>query len=294
LAGNTRALYQREDFFDMKRLRISLFALAAAASFAPAAQAQTEIEWWHAFTGRLGELLDAQVAAFNESQSDYRVVASHKGNYSEALNAGIAAFRAGRAAPYPEVFEVGTATMMAARGAIKPVYEVMSDSGLPTFDPQAYIPSVTGYYTDTEGNMLSLPYNASTPVMYVNRDIARGGGHRSRCGPLHLGARWARARPAEGSGLELSLHHRLAVLGPPGESRGLARPALRHQGERLRRTRHGAGVQRSAAGQRTSSSWATGPRKASSSIPAAATRAAPGSVPASAPCSPKARPAMPA
>jgi len=159
----------------MKRFHTSLLALAAAATIAPAAQAQTEIQWWHAFTGRLGELLDAQVAAFNESQSDYQVVASHKGNYSEALNAGIAAFRAGEQPHILQVFEVGTATMMAARGAIVPVYEVMSDSGLP-FDPQAYIPSVTGYYTDTEGNMLSFPYNASTPVMYVNRTMLEEAG----------------------------------------------------------------------------------------------------------------------
>ena len=159
----------------MKRLHIGLLALAAAATIAPAAQAQTEIEWWHAFTGRLGELLDAQVQGFNDSQSEYRVVASHKGNYSEALNAGIAAFRAGEQPHILQVFEVGTATMMAARGAIKPVYEVMSESGL-DFDPEAYIPSVTGYYTDTDGNMLSFPYNASTPVMYVNRTMLEEAG----------------------------------------------------------------------------------------------------------------------
>ena len=63
----------------------------------------------------------AQVADFNASQSDYTVVESHKGNYSETLNAGIAAFRAGEQPHILMVFEVGTATMMAAGGAIKPV-----------------------------------------------------------------------------------------------------------------------------------------------------------------------------
>lgn len=100
-------------------------ALAMSMAWGTAASAQTEIQWWHAFTGRLGELLDAQVALFNESQSDYKVVATHKGNYSEALNAGIAAFRAGEQPHLLQVFEVGTATMMAATGAIKPVFEVM-------------------------------------------------------------------------------------------------------------------------------------------------------------------------
>ena len=157
--------------------KIALGALlAATTSFAPlAAVAQTEIQFWHAFTGRLGELLDEQVAGFNAGQSEYKVTAAHKGNYSEALNAGIAAFRAGEQPHILQVFEVGTATMMAAKGAIKPVYEVMEESGLP-FDPNAYLAAVTGYYTTPEGEMLSFPYNSSTQVLYVNRDALTGAG----------------------------------------------------------------------------------------------------------------------
>ena len=98
------------------------------------------------------------------------VVASHKGNYSETLNAGIAAFRAGEQPHVLMVFEVGTATMMAARGAIRPVYEVMA-AGDAEFDPDGYLGAVKGYYTTTEGEMLSLPCNSSTPVIYVNRDL---------------------------------------------------------------------------------------------------------------------------
>ncbi|MCA1296829.1 sn-glycerol-3-phosphate ABC transporter substrate-binding protein UgpB [Stappia indica] len=131
--------------------------------------AATEIQWWHAFSGRLAELLTEQVEKFNSSQSDYVVVASHKGNYSETLNAGIAAFRAGEQPHILQVFEVGTATMMSAKGAIKPVFEVMEETGKP-FDADAYLAAVKGYYTTTDGKMLSLPYNSSTPVLYVNRD----------------------------------------------------------------------------------------------------------------------------
>ncbi|MHA1553308.1 MAG: sn-glycerol-3-phosphate ABC transporter substrate-binding protein UgpB [Alphaproteobacteria bacterium] len=139
------------------------------------AAAQTEIRWWHAFTGRLGDLLAEQVEQFNASQSDYTVVGSHKGNYSETLNSGIAAFRAGEQPHILMVFEVGTATMMAASGAIKPVYEVMAEGGA-SFDPDGYLSAVKGYYTTTDGRMLSLPYNSSTPVLYVNRDAVAGAG----------------------------------------------------------------------------------------------------------------------
>ncbi len=149
-------------------MRTSLMALAVASVIAGPVAAQTEIQFWHAFTGRLGELVDEQVATFNGSQSEYQVVATHKGNYSETLNAGIAAFRAGEQPDILMVFEVGTATMMGAKGAIKPVYEVMNEAGV-DWDPDAFIGSVKGYYTTTDGEMLSMPFNSSTPVLWVNR-----------------------------------------------------------------------------------------------------------------------------
>ncbi len=160
---------------NMKKTLIGALAASAAFLSPMLATAQTEVQFWHAFTGRLGELVKAQVADFNASQSDYTVVESHKGNYSETLNAGIAAFRAGEQPHILMVFEVGTATMMAAGGAIKPVHEVMAESGA-TFDPDAYIGSVKGYYTSTDGQMLSLPFNSSTPVLWVNRDAMQAAG----------------------------------------------------------------------------------------------------------------------
>jgi sn-glycerol 3-phosphate transport system substrate-binding protein len=156
------------------------FKLLASAAlgvtlYSQTALAATEVQFWHAFTGRLGELVAEQVETFNSSQSDYTIVASHKGNYSETLNAGIAAFRAKEQPHILMVFEVGTATMMGAKGAIKPVYEVMSDAGA-EFDPAAYIGSVKGYYTTPDGDMLSLPFNSSTPVLWVNKDALKDAG----------------------------------------------------------------------------------------------------------------------
>ena len=158
----------------MKKL---LMGLLTGTMMMPSAMAfaETEVQFWHAFTGRLGELVAEQVSTFNGSQSDYKIVASHKGNYSETLNAGIAAFRAGEQPHILMVFEVGTATMMGAKGAIKPVYEVMADAGA-SFDPDAYIGSVKGYYTTTGGDMLSLPFNSSTPVLWVNNDALKAAG----------------------------------------------------------------------------------------------------------------------
>ena len=159
----------------MKRTVLGAVTAATVMMSPAAALAQTEIQFWHAFTGRLGDLVAEQVETFNSSQDDYKVVASHKGNYSETLNAGIAAFRAGEQPHILMVFEVGTATMMGAKGAIKPVYEVMEEAGA-SFDPDAYIGSVKGYYTTSDGQMLSLPFNSSTPVLWVNKDALKAAG----------------------------------------------------------------------------------------------------------------------
>ena len=149
---------------------MSVLAVASALISAGPAMAQTEVEFWHAFSGRLAELVGEQANSFNASQSDFVVSPVYKGNYSETLNAGIAAFRAGEQPHILMVFEVGTATMMAAQGAINPVYEVMTAAGM-DFDQSKYIGSVKGYYTSSDGNMLSLPFNSSTPVLWVNRDL---------------------------------------------------------------------------------------------------------------------------
>jgi len=150
-------------------------ALAAALVAATPAAAQTEIQWWHSMGGALGEALNELATKFNDSQKEYKVVATYKGSYPESMTAAIAAFRAGQAPHILQVFEVGTATMMAAKGAIKPVYQLMKEQGEP-FDPKAYLPVVTGYYSDQQGNMLSFPFNSSTALFYIDKNKFRKAG----------------------------------------------------------------------------------------------------------------------
>lgn len=133
------------------------------------------IDWWFAHGGRLGEKVQSIVSDFNASQSQYKVVATYKGNYHDTMTAGIAAFRSKNPPHILQVFEVGTASMMAAKGAIKPVYEVMAESGKP-WSPDAYLSTVAGYYTTPEGKMLSLPFNSSTPVLYYNVEAFKKAG----------------------------------------------------------------------------------------------------------------------
>src|SRR5215813_15607794 len=154
---------------------MQLAAALAVIGFSSPALAVTEIQWWHAMSGELGRQLEKLAAEFNASQSEYRVIPSYKGNYAETIAAAIFAFRSRGQPAIVQVSEIGTGTMMAAKGAIYPVYELMRDQQEP-FSPNSYLPAVSGYYADVAGNMLSFPFNASTPILYYNKTMFRDAG----------------------------------------------------------------------------------------------------------------------
>ena len=159
-------------------MKLKLIALAASAWSLLAvlpAQAQTEIQWWHSMTAVNNDWVNDLAKQFNASQKNFKVVPTFKGSYDESMTAAVAAFRAGNAPHILQVFEVGTATMMASKGVVAPVAKVMADAGY-KFDPGAYVPAVAGYYTAPNGQMMSFPFNSSTTVLYVNRDAFKAAG----------------------------------------------------------------------------------------------------------------------
>jgi sn-glycerol 3-phosphate transport system substrate-binding protein len=159
----------------MRFKKLALASALAATALFNTAQAQTEIQWWHSMTAVNGEWVNDLAKQFNESQKDYKIVPTFKGTYDESMTASIAAFRAGNAPHILQVFEVGTATMQASKGAIIPVAQVMKDAG-EKFDPSAYISAVAGYYTAPNGQMLSFPFNSSTTIFYFNKDAFKAAG----------------------------------------------------------------------------------------------------------------------
>ncbi len=181
----------------MKKLCALLLAtLALGAAYA----APVNIEFWHAMTGKNAENVQLLCDKFNASQSNYTITPVYKGSYIDTMNAGIAAFRAGQAPGILQVFEVGTATMMAAK-AIKPVYQLMKENNAP-FDPKAYIPTITSYYSTAKGEMLSMPFNSSTAVMYYNKDAFRKAGLDPEKPPVTWPEFFEVAKKLKASGME--------------------------------------------------------------------------------------------
>src|ERR1700684_1131251 len=140
----------------MKKLMLALvlaMGTALTADLNAAWADPIELQWWHAMTSVNADRINKIAADFNASQSEYKVTPVFKGSYAETMTAAIAAYRAGNAPHIVQIFEVGTATMMAAKGAVKPVYQLMKDAGEP-FDADTYLPAVTAYYSTPDGKML--------------------------------------------------------------------------------------------------------------------------------------------
>ncbi len=149
----------------MKNLKLAA-TLAAVVSYGPAI-AQTEIVWWHAHGGQLGETVNAVAEQFNASQSEIVLTPVFKGGYEDTLTATIAAFRAGEQPNIVQVFDAGAATIIGAEGAVIPAEDLMNGAGV-EFDANNYISGVRYFYADSAGKMVGMPFNSSTPILYYN------------------------------------------------------------------------------------------------------------------------------
>ncbi|MBI2524382.1 MAG: sn-glycerol-3-phosphate ABC transporter substrate-binding protein UgpB [Candidatus Rokubacteria bacterium] len=142
-------------------------ALLAAPLLAPApALAKTEIHFWHAMGGQLGETVGELVRQFNQSQREYEVKALNKGTYPEVLTAAIAAYRQKNPPHIVQFFDVGTQTMLSS-GAIYPVFQLMKEQEV-AVNWKDFIAPVVSYYSK-DGNLYSMPFNSSSPILYYNK-----------------------------------------------------------------------------------------------------------------------------
>ncbi len=152
-------------------MRLATCALALGLS-ASAAAAQTQIEFWHAFSGNNGNAVDELAAQFNESQSDYEIVPVYTGNYTEGTQKLTAAI-AGNTAPGLVMLEITRYGLFADRGALEPLQPYIDAAGPELTERVRPFALEASKYL---GESYVLPFNVSTPVMYYNKDLFRAAG----------------------------------------------------------------------------------------------------------------------
>ncbi len=153
----------------------SLIAGLALTLMSGSAFAVTELTWWHAMGGQLGETVNKMAATYNTTQNQCKIDPIYKGSYEELLTAGIAAFRAKQAPNIIQVYEAGSATIINAKGALIPVEDLFTESKI-AFDKNDYLPGIRNFYADSQGKMIGMPFNSSTVILYYNKEaLAKAG-----------------------------------------------------------------------------------------------------------------------
>lgn len=139
-------------------------------AFIKGAAAVTIIPFWHSMSGALGEQLQYLVNKFNATYPEYKIVATYKGNYDEVFALGVASYRNGNPPTILQIYDVGTATMVASKVFV-PVETLLKSENI-DFDPAVYIPTIRAYYSDAKtGELYSLPFYSSVPVLFYNKEM---------------------------------------------------------------------------------------------------------------------------
>lgn len=135
--------------------------------------AQTQIEFWHAFSdaNRSGWVQD-RIDEFNQQLAaegkPYVMVGERKGSYPETQQAAALAARQGTPPHLVQLYEIGTQIAIDS-GIFMPVSE------LGAFDTSDYIAPVLNYYT-VDGQVYSIPFNSSSPILYANKTLMDSAG----------------------------------------------------------------------------------------------------------------------
>jgi sn-glycerol 3-phosphate transport system substrate-binding protein len=130
--------------------------------------AQAKFEFWYGLSGDLSDRIQELCKNFNDSQADYEIVCVSQDNYDNNLQNTIAAYRANKQPTVTQIFDAGTLDLMLSK-AYLPINELMTSNGY-KIDWNNYFSGIASYYSTSGGELLSMPFNSSTAVIYYNTD----------------------------------------------------------------------------------------------------------------------------
>ncbi|ELY97609.1 MCP domain-containing signal transducer [Natrialba chahannaoensis JCM 10990] len=131
----------------------------------------TVLEFWHAMGGDKGVLLDELIAEFEAQTDGIRIESRSKGSYRGTFDATLSAVERGSPPAIAQLYEIGTKRALDS-DAFVPVERVLSGHDLSLDE---LLDPVLEYYR-TDGQLYSMPFNASTPVLYFNEAAFDGAG----------------------------------------------------------------------------------------------------------------------
>ncbi|RNB90300.1 ABC transporter substrate-binding protein [Brevibacillus fluminis] len=134
----------------------------------PASTEPVKLDFWYAVGGAKGKKIEEMVKKFNESHPGIVVKAAYQGSYAENHSKVLAAVAAGN---QPDITMVEIASIGAFADA-----KVLTDLGpYSQGEESKYIDGLmkNSYWKD---KLYAVPFNRSTPIMYVNQDMLKAAG----------------------------------------------------------------------------------------------------------------------
>ncbi|MBY0501867.1 MAG: extracellular solute-binding protein [Alphaproteobacteria bacterium] len=134
-----------------------------------------KLELWHAMEGFIEGKLKELVDKFNTSQKEYEVQLVRKGNYTETYKEGIKATKEGKKGPHIlQVYEIATPSLIPQKNLYIPVHKLLQHHGYTLHEP--FIPSITDFYSDEKKQLLGLPFNIATGMLFYNKEAFQKAG----------------------------------------------------------------------------------------------------------------------
>ena len=149
---------------------ISSFEMRNTRSRTTVGENVTSIEFWHAMGGSKGLLLEEMIREFEEQTQGIQINAQSKGSYRGTFQSTLSAAKKGAAPTLAQIYEIGTAQALDS-GAFTSVESVLPN----TVSLNNYVDPVLSYYR-TNGQLNSMPFNSSVPVLCINTEAFKRAG----------------------------------------------------------------------------------------------------------------------
>jgi sn-glycerol 3-phosphate transport system substrate-binding protein len=123
------------------------------------------LDFWYALGGDSGKAIEELVNRFNESHPTIKVIGTYQGNYTTAMAKVYSAITGNT---LPNVAQLGAAPLLGSSGAVIPVKDFTATDS--SFDFGKIHPAFLEYNT-AAGELWSLPFNNSVPILLYNKDL---------------------------------------------------------------------------------------------------------------------------
>jgi sn-glycerol 3-phosphate transport system substrate-binding protein len=146
---------------------LPLALLSGCRSFERAARNRARAAFWYSYGGKNREVLERLVARFHTEQVSTWIDATFQGDYFEAL-AKLRTSIAARAAPAMSHVVAEVVPYLEQAGVLEPLggYE-----GASTLDMISGLAQDGTYVGGADRPLVAIPFNRSTPIMYMNGDM---------------------------------------------------------------------------------------------------------------------------